>query len=60
MEFAAERIGVRELRPLSLAPMLDARSTIAMAFSHDGAFLASTHGDHTVRARVRIAGHQRL
>ena len=31
-----------------------AKSTIALAFSTDGTYFASTHGDHTVKAR-RVA-----
>ena len=43
----------RSLRDAVLLPkpdLRDAKSTIAIAVSLDGSMLASTHGDHTVRA----------
>jgi hypothetical protein len=48
---AMERASLRALARTS-APTGDVtRSTIASAFSFDGRFLASTHGDHSVKAR---------
>jgi hypothetical protein len=49
LEAAAERLNIAHLRPVALPLFLETRSTIAMAFSPDGQYYASTHGDHTVR-----------
>jgi WD40 repeat protein len=41
---------VKRVRLLELLPALSSiRTTIALSISHDGCFLASSHGDHTVK-----------
>lgn len=39
-------------------PAAQVRSTISIAFSHDGRFFASTHGDHTVKVFEYPSGRQ--